>query len=332
MARLACRSCHPGVKAMSELQEFSALVGDIYDASLDPPLWSGVLEKLTRFVSGRHANIFVENSARQATDMTFSWGDDPHYQKLYREKYARINPLFPASLFYDVEEIFAVSDVIPPARFCRTRFYKEWLAPQGVLDAVVGVLEKSRTSCAMLAVPRHHQSQGFVDKKTRERMRLVVPHVRRAILVGKTIDLQKANAATLADAFDAVSAAVYLVDKRGRIVHANRGGIALLAKDDIMLRGAGDRLRARDPAIDRILQEIFASAEAEKDLSVGSKGTAIPLTGSDGERYAAHVLPLRCTARRPARGPPVRLRSRCSSRRRASPVPPWLRRCPGAFD
>jgi hypothetical protein len=67
VARLACRSCHAGVKAMSELQEFSALVGDIYDASLDPPLWSGVLEKLTRFVSGHHATVFVENGIQSGS-------------------------------------------------------------------------------------------------------------------------------------------------------------------------------------------------------------------------------------------------------------------------
>ena len=30
---------------MSELEEFSALVGDIYDASLDPTLWPGVFRR-----------------------------------------------------------------------------------------------------------------------------------------------------------------------------------------------------------------------------------------------------------------------------------------------
>ena len=30
---------------MSELEEFSALVGDIYDASLDPTLWPGVFSR-----------------------------------------------------------------------------------------------------------------------------------------------------------------------------------------------------------------------------------------------------------------------------------------------
>ena len=30
---------------MSELEEFSALVGDIYEASLDPTLWPGVFSR-----------------------------------------------------------------------------------------------------------------------------------------------------------------------------------------------------------------------------------------------------------------------------------------------
>lgn len=232
-------------------------------------------------------------------EANLSWGADTHYQRLYMEKYVRINPLFPALLFYEPGEVFAVSDVIPTVQHRRTRFYKEWQQPQGLVDAVAAILEKSRTSCAMVAVPRHERN-GLVDASSRERMRLIVPHVRRAVLISKAIDLQTAAAATLADAFDALSAAVYLVDERGRVVHANRSGAALVAEDDI-LHASGDCLRPRDPAIDRLLREIFAAAAIGNDLAVASKGSAISLSARNGERYAVHVLPLSGGARQQAR-------------------------------
>jgi hypothetical protein len=48
--------------AMSKLQEFSDLVAEIYDASLDPSQWPSVLKKASRFVPGNHANIFMQRS------------------------------------------------------------------------------------------------------------------------------------------------------------------------------------------------------------------------------------------------------------------------------
>ena len=50
-------------------------------------------------------------------------------------------------------------------------------------------------------------------------MRLVVPHIRRAALIGNAIDLRKSEAAQFADTLDGLSAGMFLVDETGRIVH-----------------------------------------------------------------------------------------------------------------
>ena len=64
------------------------------------------------------------------------------------------------------------------------------------------ILEKSQTSCAILAVPRH-ETHGVVDRAARQRMALIVPHVERAVFIGKALDLQSA-AGMLTDAFDSL--------------------------------------------------------------------------------------------------------------------------------
>src|SRR5260221_1503870 len=97
-----------------------------------------------------------------------------------------------------------------------TRFYGEWLKPQGYIDVVGGIVEKSATSCAPLAVLRHERN-GYTDEATRRRMALVAPHVRRAVLIGDVIDLHKIAAAGLADSLDGLAAGMFLVDAAGRI-------------------------------------------------------------------------------------------------------------------
>ena len=55
-------------------------------------------------------------------------------------------------------------------------------------------------------------------------MRLLVPHLRRAVLIGKLIEFKTAEAATFADALDGLSAAMVFVDLNSRITQTECAG------------------------------------------------------------------------------------------------------------
>lgn len=138
----------------------------------------------------------------------------------------------------------------------------------------------------------------MVDDEMRRRMALVIPHVRRALLIGKTLELKEAQAACFSDILDRLSAGMILVDGQGRIVHCNAAGNAILDAADF-LRAVGGRLVAGNAEINSALREVVISAEAG-DAALGVKGMVLPLTADDGERYFIHVLPLTSGARRRA--------------------------------
>ena len=46
---------------MGELEQVSALIGDIYEAALDPALWSSVLEQTCQFVNGFYAGLLAHD-------------------------------------------------------------------------------------------------------------------------------------------------------------------------------------------------------------------------------------------------------------------------------
>jgi len=281
---------------MEQAEQLSELIGEIYDAALDAALWSDVLGKAGCFVGGPVAAIFAKSPTALTGTVYYHSGDrDPSYRQLYFSKYIKLDPTTTAQYFADVEQPMAVADIMPYQEFLETRFYKEWVQPQGMVDAVTAVLDKSVTSAALFAVFRY-QSDGIVDDETRRRMRLIVPHIRRAVLIGRLIDLKSAEAASLADTLDGLSAGMCLVDAGGRIVHANAACHVILDAGDF-LAAIGGRLVARDPAIDRALQELFASAGAG-DAAIGTQGIALPLRAQDGARHVAHVLPLTSGARR----------------------------------
>jgi hypothetical protein len=174
---------------------------------------------------------------------------------------------------------------MPYREFLETRFYKEWVRPQGIVDFVSATLDKSVTSAALFGVFRHERD-GIVDDETRRRMRLIVPHIRRAVLVGRLIDLGSAEAATFADTLDGLSAGMCLVDAVGRIIHANVACHLILDAGDF-LSVAGGRLVARDSKINETLQELFAAAGGG-DAAIGTQGIALPLRAQDRDCGSVH--------------------------------------------
>jgi DNA-binding CsgD family transcriptional regulator len=285
---------------MREAEELSQVVGDIYDASLDPALWPTAIESICRYVGAASASLHSQDAIRRTTDALFWWGgasSAAHYFQAYVEKYGKINPIFPGVIFFDIERPVAVPDVISCDEFVQTRFFREWLAPQSLMDGLFSNLEKGVTSCAVFTAMRHAK-QGPVDDRMRQRFELITPHVRRSMLIGKVIELHRVEAAALADTLDELASAIFIVDSTGRIIHANVAGHRLIAESDV-LRGTGGRLSAFESKSGQNLLDVFAAAQAG-DAAVGKGGIAVPLTARTGERYVAHVLPLTSGARRKA--------------------------------
>jgi len=282
---------------MREAEQLSALIGDIYDAALDRSLWVDVLAKCAQFVGGPAAALFSRDAADQSRSVAYYSGIDPPFKQLIVEKYIKVDALTMGQVFAKIGEPVAITDIVPKDELHQARAYREWVRPQGLVDVLNVALDKSATSAALLCVFRHERD-GRVDDEMRRRMRLIIPHIRRAVLIGRVIVLQTAEAATFADTLDGISAGMLLVDARGRIVHANASGHALLAEGSV-LSVSGRKLTANDISAEQALHDVFLAA-GNGDAAVGIKGIAVPLISREGERYVAHVLPLTSGTRRRA--------------------------------
>ena len=190
------------------------------------------------FVGGSAASLFARDSVSKTGNSYYAFGVDPHFEKLYFDTYIKLDPLNAAYLTFAVGDVFSNSNIIPHAEFIDTRFYKEWAQPQGWRDNVIATLEKSSTSIAAFVVFRHERD-GLADDATHRLMRLIAPHLRRAVLIGKVVDLNKVEAATFAETLDGLGAGMFLVDEAGRIVHANTAGHMMLNSASVLHRRAG---------------------------------------------------------------------------------------------
>jgi DNA-binding CsgD family transcriptional regulator len=273
------------------------VIGDVYDAALDSSRWPDVLGDAAAFVGGSSAALYWKDAASKTGGVHREDGRmDPAYRRLYFETYAALDPATTAHVFADVDEPIAIADFSTPEEYRDTRIYREWIRPQGIVDGINTVVDKTGTAAGMFIVFRSERD-GIVDEETRRRMRLLAPHVRRAVHVARAIESKDAETATFTDAFDGLSSGLFFVDPDGAVLHANTAGRGLLETGDL-LRIRGGRLTASNPGTDIVFRDTFRSARAG-DEQTGTKGVSVPLdTVNGGQQHVMHLLPLTSGERR----------------------------------
>jgi DNA-binding CsgD family transcriptional regulator len=277
------------VGQMLASDEFSNLINAIYDAALGSSLWTRALEQAAAFIGGSGAEIVVRDMPGGSIAFRARWGMCPAeeqggYGLVQRLAGLRVGMVTRSSLTTFAQE--------PRGRSCADGGHGG-----GPMEAMLTVLEKSPETEATFAVFRH-ELEGQTGDEARRHMQLVAPHLRRALTISRTVEQKNAEAASLAEALDSLSASMFLVDAEGRLTHANASGNRMLSAGDL-LRRRGGRLVAGDAASDGAFRKILAVA-ASGDAA--GKGVSIPLCTPCGEHYVAHVLPLPLCARRRACG------------------------------
>ncbi len=174
------------------------IVGAIYDTVLDRGIWPDVLKKVSLFIPGAASAVFWEDAASNQGDVYFyDDGIPPRYRELYFSKYVALNPMTIPRFFANANEPIATGDLVPYEEFLQTSFYREWAEPQGLVDFVSVTLERTARKAAMFGVFRHAR-HGIVDETARRRMRLLAPHIQRAVLISKVVDFKRDEAEMLA--------------------------------------------------------------------------------------------------------------------------------------
>jgi hypothetical protein len=108
------------------------LIGEIYDCTLNPEAWNAVLPRIGAFVGGSAGGLFAHDSSRRSGNIYYQFGTDPDYRQLYLDKYLTLDPMFGTYFVLDVGEVFSTSTIMSHSEFLQSRFYMEWIRPQGL--------------------------------------------------------------------------------------------------------------------------------------------------------------------------------------------------------
>ena len=108
---------------MGEVEQVSALIGDIYDASLDPALWCPLLQQIGNFVGGPAAALYAKDLVQKTGNLFFSYGVEPEFTQNYFDKFVRFDPFTTSRFFFPVEQVISRKDITPHEAFRQTTFF-----------------------------------------------------------------------------------------------------------------------------------------------------------------------------------------------------------------
>jgi DNA-binding CsgD family transcriptional regulator len=278
---------------MPSIQHVSALIGTIYDCVAAPENWERALHQICAelcFATG----VLAVNAVRQGETAIFaSVGLTPDWLARAPAYDADALALWGGETRlrqFPLEEPILNSQIVDRATVENNRWYKEFGEPQGLTDGVAIILTRDAGGVGNLAFGRHYTAGPVRDAELAQ-LRLIAPHVRRAVTISRLLDLQAVAASTFASALDAFAAAVILVDEHLGIVHANARGTGMLAARDPLRSDQGGLRLPSTVATDALRTAIALSSRNEIEL--GRRGMSIPIRCADGTPCVAHVLPLR---------------------------------------
>jgi len=203
------------------------LVDLIYRAAGDPAGWGSLCHRLGEVCDGTTTNVIHRQIPSQQSNVSDGWNVDPACVSEYESYYGSRNiwRTFRPHLL-STESVNTSEMMCPEELLLRSEFYNDFLRRHDLFHCLVATLRNDETTSSYLTIERPKSSEGFGDEHCRL-LRLLVPHLARALQLHDRIQGLEKKADVLEESLDRVSAAIALVDSRGRVLYLNRPAAAL---------------------------------------------------------------------------------------------------------
>jgi DNA-binding CsgD family transcriptional regulator/PAS domain-containing protein len=270
----------------------SELIGSIYDCALAPERWERTLDELRNAFNAQVSLLGLTDLRTNRLLLHRTIGIEPYWlQELHRHM-PEINGAvanFGAGL--DQDDAFVISRHVPPSYLETSPYYRECLQPQGIADILQHKLVDTQNRHALFGVSKNTK-QGLVTEREMELAALLLPHLRRAVMISDVLDIRTIKHARMTETLDALRCGVILTNAQSAILHANAAAERMMAAAHGPIQGHGGLLAARSDEAAVELRAAIRLAAGDNNARLGKAGLAIALGNGEGPPVLAHVLPL----------------------------------------
>lgn len=264
-------------KRVSKRGDVFGLISCIYDAALQPELWSGTLERISDAFKG---STLVVHFGKLDSPEGFSATAraDPRLYELYMSGYLTpdrnpgIAPLFSAQPGAIIRREAVASD----DEFRRSDFYNDIFRPHVLWHWMFGPVLKEAPYIGVFGISRRPTAGPF-DRREFDLLRCLMPHLQRALQISVRLHTLEAARQGLEKILVYLPIGVILLDAEGRVLLINPVAESIAAAAD-GLKVKDRRLIAATASETANLRRLIADAAAT-GASVGTgAGGAITLS------------------------------------------------------
>jgi DNA-binding CsgD family transcriptional regulator/PAS domain-containing protein len=233
----------------------------IYRAAAAPERWPAFLGPLSQELRARTIHLSFRLPCDGDRGVLLSLGMDERFEDAYRSHFHILDPWRPLLGMEEEGDVRRLEEFVPGSKLARTEFYNDWMRPQDIFHGFAAfLLHKSgpKELVSSLAGFREKSSGPFQEEDL-ARIRLLVPHLQRALAIHRRIQAAEMRAGATEEALDRIFGGVILLDERGAPVATNRAADQILASQDGLSLGSdGPRAAVKEQA--RELQHLLTRA------------------------------------------------------------------------
>lgn len=270
----------------------SELISRVYDCAVAPEGWQQTLEMICENANFRCASIYLLDRRNKLPLIRQCAGVQPDWIDRYFADQVRFGTeIYNVRVKYfeamPSDEPQVLSRDVPREAYINTRYFNEWMKPQGLVDVMQLLMLRKHDRHGAISFGRSKQWGPF-DESGIALGSLLQPHLRRAVTISDLLDVQSLRTDNFQAVIGRLSTGIILVTEDGAILEINPAAEQMLASGRI-IQAAGGRLSADRPDQVKQLQDAIALA-AKGATSHTSGGLAL---GSAEAGFAiAHILPL----------------------------------------
>lgn len=250
------------------------VIGEAYEAALDPGKWTRVLDSLVNAIGAGGAVLYDYDDRAGKVGFGFFSGVGPGHAKSFAATYAAMDPWRVAAASLPEGSVRSGQSLVANSTLIKTEYFTQWLQPQDARHGLCAVVRSGSRSVAHVELFRP-VSAGPFRAPARAFLRKVVPHLRRAMSLGQYAETLEVTRSVLGKALDGFNLGLALIDAEGRSVYVNgQVGAMIASGDGLVLRSgeltasaAADAARLRS-SIARALGRGEVEAEGDDDQPV----------------------------------------------------------------
>lgn len=253
------------------------LISELYDSVTSPKGFQDFITSLSQLFELKAVTLLIRHVETEVIKGLWFAGITEEWIASYGQEYALEDKLAlhiacsPHSHFYASN-----LDLPSSEHFTETRFYREWLAPQGVACAAGAVVRNDGDWLTQIFLQRTPSQPAFTREDI-EQLNHLLPHLQRAIKLRQQFTELQRGQNFLAGGLDALAMPIFLFDEAGLVSQCNQSAETMLDSHRLIWIENGHLQTINRETNLKLNLEIYKAIEASRG-SGGDLNSVVLLT------------------------------------------------------